>query len=74
MEPDVPAFLQERGVVLVGVDVPSVDDASVRRKNLESQYGFPSSTSTRIGSSTTRSTYAAVLFVCVRSPGSGSNC
>jgi arylformamidase len=25
MAPDVPAFLQERGVVLVGVDVPSVD-------------------------------------------------
>jgi arylformamidase len=25
MEPDVPAFLAERGVVLVGVDVPSVD-------------------------------------------------
>jgi arylformamidase len=25
MEPDVPSFLQERGVVLVGVDVPSVD-------------------------------------------------
>ena len=42
----------------------SVDGSleSVRMRNFVSQYGFPSSSSTRIGSSTTRTTSAAVLF------------